>query len=175
MGSVFRRGYKDKKTGRVEEESVVIRSGIEMRRDAGGLSPPIPASKTLALRILAEKELALANPPASRRTQSSAGLDSPRIAELRDRYLASMRLRLRDSTYRMYVERLDYTIRDLGVEFAEEIDPIRIDALCSGAVGRGLVSQDGEHSGCSGSANAALGRQGGFDHSERLGALEARA
>ena len=49
-----------------------------------------------------------------------------------------MRLRLRDSTYRMYEERLDYTIRDLGLEFAEEIDPIRIDAYVRKRLDAGL-------------------------------------
>jgi hypothetical protein len=47
-----------------------------------------------------------------------------------------MELRLSDSTYRMHLERLRYTIRDLGLEFADEIDPMRIDAY----VRRGLAA-----------------------------------
>ena len=127
MGSVFKRCFKDKKTGRTKR----IRTYSIKYLDENGrwrTEPTDTTSKTIALRILAEKETALATPPASRQTQNPAALDSPRLAELRDRYLASMKLRLRDSTSRMYAERLDYTIRDLGVEFAEEIDPIRIDA-----------------------------------------------
>ena len=38
----------------------------------------------------------------------------------------------------MYAERLDYTIRDLGLEFAEEIDPIRIDAYVRKRLDAGL-------------------------------------
>ena len=123
MGSVFRRCFKDKKTGRTKR----IRTYSIKYQDETGrwrTEPTDTTSKTIALRILAEKELALAAPQATCQTQSSARLDSPRIDELRERYLASMRLRLRDSTYRMYAERLDYTIRDLGLEFAEEIDPM---------------------------------------------------
>ena len=138
MGSVFRRCFKDKKTGRTKR----IRTYSIKYQDETGrwrTEPTDTTSKTIALRILAEKELALAGPQATCQTQSSAQLDSPRIDELRERYLASMRLRLRDSTYRMYAERLDYTIRDLGLEFAEEIDPMCIDAYVRKRLDAGLA------------------------------------
>src|SRR6516162_4485573 len=138
MGSVFRRSFRDKNSGRTKR----IRTYSIKYRDETGrwrTEPTDTTSKTLALRILAEKELALSDPQAPRRSQNSVRLDSPRIDELRVRYLASMRLRLREATYRMYVERIDYTIRDLGLESVDEIDSIRIDHYVQKRLAAGLT------------------------------------
>ena len=65
VGSVFKRCFKDKKTGRTKR----IRTFSIKYPDENGrwrTEPTDTTSKTLALRILAEKELGLANPPATR-------------------------------------------------------------------------------------------------------------
>ena len=54
-------------------------------------------------------------PPRIPRPDENLTLD-----EIREQYLASIELRLRASTCRMYAERLNYTLKELAITHAEQ-------------------------------------------------------
>jgi hypothetical protein len=126
MGTVYRRSYKDKRTGKLKR----IRRYTLKFRDAAGrwvTEPAGTASKTVALRLLAERELAITgrtSVPGDRGLGREADLG---LGGLRDGYLAALALRRKPSICRLYTERLDFTLRHLGVERPDGLDPARID------------------------------------------------
>ena len=128
MGSVYRRGYKDRNTGVVKRTRTYT---IKFRGSEGRwvTESTNTTSKVIALRLLAEREMGSAESPgiSGVRDLEVEG-DGPILEELRERYLESISLRLRESTCRMYAERLGFTLRQLDSGSLDEVDTPRIDA-----------------------------------------------
>jgi integrase len=131
MGSVFRRSYKDRRTGRAKR----VRTYTIKYRDAAGrwvTEATDTAQKHVPQRILLEREAGIRG-PAPRPDAAGAGPgggdpEELTLEALRDRYLASASLRLKPRTLAMYAERLGFTLRGLGVRSPAELTTDLIDA-----------------------------------------------
>ncbi|MFO0892823.1 MAG: hypothetical protein U0790_27240 [Isosphaeraceae bacterium] len=129
MGSVFRRSFRDKKTGKTKR----IRTySIKYLDEAGRwrTEPTETTSRSVAQRILAERELQIGG--SSPAPQSTVPAPIPvdeehTLEEIRERYLASIGLRLRASTCRMYAERLGYTLKELAIRHPSGLSTQLID------------------------------------------------
>ncbi len=129
MGCAFRRCFKDKKTGKTKK----IRTYSIKYLDVNGCwhtEPTETTSKTVALRILAERELQVrtASPAPQRDVPAPTPVvEEHTLEEIRGLYLSSIGLRLQASTCRMYAERLCYTLRELAIRHPSGLSTQLID------------------------------------------------
>jgi len=135
MGTVFRRSFRDKKTGRTKR----VGTYTLKFRDAHGvwLTEPTDAfQKHVAQRLLRERELQVqqeiafqschsTNAPAihpERSTPPPAEPVSILLTELRDLYLPAIRVRLSQSTTKMYREALNFILPRLHSRTADMLN-----------------------------------------------------
>jgi integrase len=134
MGTVFRRSFRDKKTGKIKH---ICSYSIKFQ-DASGAwvtEPTDAIQKHVALRFLRERELqvqqqlvppsgspAPATPPSIKETTVPRA-DAPVafLEDLRDLYLPAVRLRLKPSTAKMYGEVLQFVLPRLSIRTAGEL------------------------------------------------------
>lgn len=129
MGNVFRRSYRDKKTGRTKR----VRTYSIKLQDAAGTwvtEATDAVQKHVAQRFLRERELQVQQqlpshaPQASPVPESAPGAPSPAsgpvpavtLEELRDLYLPAVRIRLKPSTSKMYAEVLGFIMPRLKAQ-----------------------------------------------------------
>jgi hypothetical protein len=127
VGTVFRRSFWDKKTGKAKR----VRCYSIKYRDAQGqwvTEPTEAVQKHIAQRVLRERESQvqqqlIAAPPQAgveraTRTLRPSTSESPNetvlLADLRDRFPPSIRVRLKQTTVKMYGESLHFVLPRLG-------------------------------------------------------------
>lgn len=126
MGSAFRRSYKDKRTGKAKK----VKCYSIKYLDAAGqwvTETTDTTSRTVALRLLAEREVAITGRTSVPELPESEEHDDRPLSEIQELYLAWLVLRRKPSTCRLYTERLDFTLRNLAVDRLGQLDSTRID------------------------------------------------
>ena len=128
MGTVFRRTYLNKKTGK--RRRVRVYSVRFKNANGKWITEPAKATKKyLAERLLHQRETEVEQ----QRNGSPAAITPSEVQdayleEIKNAYLADRKIRVSHETYRLYQERLSFTLADLGHERMSQLTLEAIDS-----------------------------------------------
>ena len=128
MGTVFRRSYKDKKSGKMKR---VRKYSIKYQASSGQwvTEPTDAVQKHIALRLLLERERQVQGNgtipvmPASPAVPTGQPLP---LAEIIEHYLPYLRLRVKSTTLKVRQEYLKATLERLSATMPADLTPARV-------------------------------------------------